>query len=125
MSVSSYLRRVFDERNELIDSARRTLHDVDFDTVIGTGLSGALIVPDIARALNKQWAIVRKDNDSEHAMFNIEGYIGNQWLFFDDLVASGRTLRFVKEKVEAYSDAVYVGRYEYVWGTLNLDEGEI
>jgi len=121
MPVSSYLTRVFSEREDLVSEARRMLCSIDFDTIVGTGLSGALIIPDVAQALDKKWAIVRKDNDSVHAVYNIEGSVGERWLFFDDLIASGRTLKFVGERMAAaYPQAAYVGVYEYHYGVLHV-----
>ena len=93
-TVSGYMKAAFDP-DLLIRIAERTI-DIDdldsFDTMIGTGLSGALAIPTLARYFGKNWAIVRKDNDNSHGMYRVEGTFGNSWVFVDDLIASGRTL---------------------------------
>lgn len=118
MPVSSYLRKVFNDRAALIDQTVSNLSKVDFDTLVGTGLSGALVIPEIAARMNKHWAIVRKENDSEHAQHAIEGAVGQRWLFIDDFIDSGRTLNFVKDKMLEL-DTEFVGFYEYVWATFS------
>lgn len=63
-----------------------------FDTLVGTGLSGALVVPPLARALRKRYLVVRKPDDkSNHSSYPAEGDLGKRWLFVDDLIASGST----------------------------------
>jgi hypoxanthine phosphoribosyltransferase len=101
----------------------------DFDTMVGTGLSGALVVPTLARATKKLFAIVRKDDDLlSHHETKVEGTIGERWIFVDDFVSSGATLRRVVQAIrrqvdgynQRYGDATagkhhirYVGRYTY------------
>lgn len=72
-----------------------------FDTIIGTGLSGAIVVPELARRLGLKWAIVRKQ-DGSHSPNKIEGEIGKAWLFVDDFVDSGATQQFVMDAVETF-----------------------
>lgn len=97
---------------------------VEFDSIVGTGLSGALVVPTLARELGKHWAIVRKSNDGSHSMNRIEGTIGTRWLFVDDLIASGNTEQRVKSAVlgATFGDAKYIGTYLYYDGELHLQE---
>lgn len=97
---SSYLHAAFEKPEIMVAKATKVLEGVDFDTMIGTGLSGALVVPLIARAMNKAFAIVRKENDSSHRERAIEGTIGDRWIFVDDFVSSGATLNRVKEHVK-------------------------
>src|SRR5438270_666376 len=92
---TAYLRRVFNDREELIWNAREILKEVDFDTMIGTGLSGSLVIPVLAEGLGKYWAIARKDNDGSHSYHKVEGLIGDRWIFVDDLIATGKTRKRV------------------------------
>lgn len=86
----------------------------DFDTLIGVGVSGAVIVPTLARLLGVKFAIVRKENDGSHGWNKIEGLVGFKWLFVDDLVSSGATVRRVERMMrERFPDAVPVGAYLY------------
>lgn len=95
-----YFRAALDSSpRELAKTAKRILADVDYDTMIGTGLSGALVVPELARALKKHWAIVRKPGESVHAFTLVVGEVGKRWLFVDDFIASGATMRRVQDAV--------------------------
>lgn len=86
-----YLSAAFvDDFGPYAEHATKQLKDVDYDTMIGTGLSGALVVPRLARALGKYWAIVRKE-DGSHSTNKVEGKIGQSWIFVDDVVDSGDT----------------------------------
>lgn len=91
---------------------------VKFDTIVGTGLSGSLVIPMLARRLRRKWAIVRKDGEQRHSSYQIEGEIGDRWIFVDDLIASGRTLRRVQEVVQEEfrireAQTTYVGAWLY------------
>lgn len=73
---------------------------LEYDTLVGTGLSGTLAVAELARKLNKHYLVVRKDNDGTHSSLPVEGFLGKRWLFVDDVVDSGRTFARVWEKVQ-------------------------
>lgn len=97
----SYSFKAFDEPEALILAARQALKDVTYDTMVGRGLSGALVVPILARALGKKWAIVRKPGDGSHSTSRFEGEIGRRWIFVDDFIASGNTYFQTEEVVLA------------------------
>lgn len=102
---------------DLLNAAAHT----DFDTIIGTGMSGSLIVPRIGEMLGIHWAIVRKPHVDSHSNNRIEGDIGELWIFVDDLIDSGRTLDRVERTVrsvctERYHYTKYVGAYCYQQG---------
>ena len=90
---------------------RVDLANVDFDTMVGTGLSGALIVPRLADALDVNWLIIRKPNDSTHASDEAVGWLGKRWLFVDDFMESGATFHRVHKTVKTLADR---SRTEYV-----------
>ena len=115
---TGYLRDAFNNTSELVATARRLLKGVKYDTMVGTGLSGSLVIPVLARALKKNWAIVRKDNDGSHSPCVIEGTLGERWIFVDDFVASGDTRRRVIKTVEDIAEKYgitteHVGSYLY------------
>lgn len=102
---------------------------LQFDTLVGTGLSGALVVPSLARALTRQgqpevkWLIVRKPEDSTHSSLPVEGDLGRRWVFVDDFIASGKTFRRVKDTIASLAHArkwetQLVASYEYEHGSL-------
>jgi adenine/guanine phosphoribosyltransferase-like PRPP-binding protein len=97
----SYFDTAFENSEKLISTAKRHLKGVDYDTMVGTGLSGSLVVPLLARALGKKFAIVRKNaSESSHARTTYEGEIGQKWIFVDDFIASGSTRERVRETVQ-------------------------
>jgi orotate phosphoribosyltransferase len=113
-----YLARAFENPAKLISEVMKSMGRVQFDTLVGTGLSGALVVPTLARALGRHWMIIRKENDHSHAVAQgngrAVGTIGSKWIFVDDLVCTGHTRELVKDVIEALGeDTQYVGTYVY------------
>lgn len=124
---SSYMDGAFKDPEYQIARAREKLCGVDFDTIVGTGLSGALVVPLLGRGLGVHWAVVRKPGDNSHSSVDIEGKIGHRWLFVDDFVDSGatrdRVRRTILDAVERANehrdepfDITFVGTYTYEYG---------
>ncbi len=124
---ANYFDQAFEDPSDLIDMARKTLKDVEYDTMVGTGLSGSLVIPVLAHALDKNFAIVRKER-SLHDTSEVVGRIGHRWIFVDDFIATGATREKVigamstlitynprtYENVPLVSE--YVGTYQY--GTM-------
>jgi orotate phosphoribosyltransferase len=102
-----------------IADAKSLLADVDYDMIIGTGLSGGLVIPKLADALGVDWGIVRKEEEESHRERRVEGTrFGRKWVFVDDFVASGATRRRVKAEVQRYCrdrgiTTEYAGTYSY------------
>lgn len=65
----------------------------DVDTIVGTGLSGALVVPHVGRRLGLAWGIVRKGTEASHATEMYEGRMGRRWALVDDFTATGATVQ--------------------------------
>lgn len=112
-----YLDRAINDPKDVLADARAKLKGVKFDTFIGTGLSGALVLPMLARSMRKSFAVVRKP-DNSHSQFRIEGSIGKRWIFVDDLIASGDTFRRVMGEVSTLCfaknhETELVGAYMY------------
>lgn len=91
----------------------------EFDTLVGTGFSGGIIIPTLALRLRKKFVMIRKENDdSHHGSGRLLGELGSRWIFVDDFVSSGATRRRVVEKVEAAAllhdhQTTLVGNYYY------------
>jgi len=121
-----YFAKAFDKPSVLARLLRSNAfaHPLEFDTIVGTGLSGAIVVPSLARALRKHFAIVRKV-DGSHSSNKVEGTIGARWLFVDDFICTGDTKRRCQEvianlcKDERHSTQ-YVGTWEYEYDRLTL-----
>lgn len=105
---------------DVIETAKERLADVDFDTLVGTGFSGGIVIPSLALALGKQFVLIRKEtDDSHHGRGRLLGQLGARWIFVDDFVSSGRTRNRVIEKINAEvavneGTTELVGQYMYV-----------
>lgn len=105
----------------VIDEAKKALTGVDFDTLVGTGFSGSIVIPSLALALGKKFVLIRKEtDDSHHGKGRLVGELGERWIFVDDFVSSGKTRRRVIEKIEESQDdwghrstSELVGQYMY------------
>ncbi len=98
----------------VIETAREQLAGVDFDTIVGTGFSGGVVIPALALAMDKKFVLIRKDgDDSHHGPGRLLGALGSRWIFVDDLVSSGRTQRRVMERIAEYPTEL-AGRYLYM-----------
>ena len=119
-----YMPHVRDTPDAMRKRACQALASVEYDTLVGRGLSGALIVPILGRELDCHWMVLRKPNDSAHSSLTAEGTLGDRWVFVDDLIDSGATLRAAVEHVtrlaencrawnEQWGGTTFVGAYLY------------
>ena len=100
--VSPYLSDAFTEIASITEAVNEILTDIapEIDTLVGTGVSGALVVPYIGRVLDVHWALVRKPTDGSHSDLLVEGTIGTCWVLVDDLIDTGETLKRVEEAIK-------------------------
>lgn len=104
----------------VIEKAKRDLADVNFDTLVGAGFSGSIVIPSLALALGKKFVLIRKDtDDSHHGQGRLVGDLGERWVFVDDFVSSGATRRRVIEKTESNArmngvETEMIGQYMYM-----------
>ena len=118
---SYYFDQAILDLPHVIKTARKALKDVDFDTIVGTGFSGGIVIPALAMSMDKKFVLIRKeDDDSHHGGGKLVGQLGERWIFVDDFVSSGRTrTRVVAKIAEAVADEVrpitttFVGQYLY------------
>ena len=124
---ASYLQPLIEDIDRVVSKFRDKMRTVDYDTLIGTGLSGALAVPALARAVGCKWAVVRKDGDGSHSGNAVEGTVGRRWVFVDDLISTGQTRLRVRESMAQFScdnnfDTEYVGDYLYYGNQFRPEE---
>ncbi len=103
-------------RNKIIIKAVCDLRKItnDFDTIACSGISGLMVVPQIAEILDKNILVIRKD-ERRYSEFLMEGAAPYRYIIVDDLVCSGRTVRYIKNTI--YEDnprARCVGVYCYI-----------
>lgn len=95
--ISSYLMKLFAQPELLVEEATLFLRSTpelrSVDTLIGRGMSGSLAVALLGAATGLCWAVVRKRGEVTHSSYEVEGRIGARWLFVDDFMSSGTTLR--------------------------------
>lgn len=123
-SSSGYFEAGFNQ-HKLIEKARDVEIEyprfAEADTLVGTGISGALAVPLLAYALDKNFALVRKHpEESAHSNRMVQGSLGEAWVFVDDFIGAGTTLNRVRTAVEellrergAIRRVKFAGSYEY------------
>jgi hypothetical protein len=89
---------------KFLRDARRLLKDVDFDTVVGTGLSGVPAATLLGNSMGKHILLVRKEDDKDNHHDNsgmgVVGRLGKRWIFVDDFMSSGATRRRVMDVVK-------------------------
>lgn len=88
----------------------------DFDTIVATGTSGMMIAPIIAMIMRKHMVAVRKPGENSHSGgLKLQGIFGERWIFLDDFIATGNTLRRVVGTVEQEGpkNAEFIGAYLY------------
>lgn len=105
--------------DKVIDRGQKNLAGVDFDTLVGTGMSGAIVVPALALAMGKSFVLVRKQHDdSHHGGGKLLGNLGKRWVFVDDFVSTGETrlrvIDAINERAGRHGHtSLYVGDYCY------------
>lgn len=101
---SSYLERVVEpgRRKETIAECLRILVPIreEFDSIVGTGVSGVTIGSILAHCLDKHFVFIRKDSEKSHSRFAVEGNPGYGFVVVDDLICSGSTLLGILDTVE-------------------------
>lgn len=92
---SGYLYSALTNPNEIIEwiCSEIKKHQVEFDTVVFQGMSGALIAPALSIKLRKQLLMIRKTCDNNHSGLKYEGNVNvNNYIIVDDLICSGNTI---------------------------------
>jgi adenine/guanine phosphoribosyltransferase-like PRPP-binding protein len=86
-----------------------------FDSIACAGISGLIIVPQIAEILKKNIVIIRKDSEKRYSDFQIEGVTPFRYVIVDDLICSGQTIRHIKNTLKRESPrSTCVGVYTYM-----------
>ena len=104
------------ERNKIIIKAVCDLRKVadSFDSIACCGVSGLMVVPQIAELLNKHIIVVRK-GEKCYSEFRTEGVAPFRYIILDDLICSGGTVKHIKRVLrEEYSRSQCMGVYCYL-----------
>ena len=103
-------------RNKIIIKAVCDLRKISdsFDSIACCGVSGLMVVPQVAELLNKHIIIVRK-GEKCYSEFRTEGVAPFRYIILDDLICSGSTVKHIKQTLkEEYSRSQCVGVYCYL-----------
>jgi adenine/guanine phosphoribosyltransferase-like PRPP-binding protein len=103
-------------RNKIIISAVCNLRKIEntFDSIACCGVSGLMVVPQIAELLNKNIVVVRK-GERCYSEFRTEGVAPFRYIILDDLICSGSTVRHIKKVIkEEYGRSICQGVYCYL-----------
>lgn len=83
----------------IIDDVVRTIKKskIDFDAIAFRGVSGALVAPAVAAELHKPLLLVRKNSESSHSLYQVEGCdkYKCRYIIIDDFVCSGSTIKAI------------------------------
>ena len=104
------------ERNKIIIKAVCDLRRIadSFDSIACCGVSGLLVVAQVAELLNKNIIIVRK-GEKCYSEFRTEGVAPFRYIILDDLICSGGTVRYIKKVLkDEYSRSSCIGVYCYL-----------
>jgi len=80
------------------------------------GVSGLMIAPAIADRLGLDLIVVRKrDDDSTHSRFGVEGVAADNYIIVDDLICTGRTMTHMLRRIHSHlcEYSTCVGAYLY------------
>ena len=68
-------------------------YHIDFDSIAIRGNSGAIMGGALSLITNKPLILVRKKDDDNHSVYNVEGYTGvRRYIIVDDLISTGDTI---------------------------------
>lgn len=100
---------------DLVSRFKDATLGTEFDTIIGTGLSGTIFAARVAEEMGVRFAILRKpDDESTHSESRLEGCLGNRWVFVDDFAESWNTVKRVLTYMsEERPSRTFVGVYMY------------
>lgn len=97
------------------DLAVKCLSRFEFDAIAFTGMSGALVAPGIAMAMQKPLIMVRKGKGKNcHSYMTVEGdAAAKSYVIVDDFVATGNTVNRVIRKIKNFApNAKCIGTLE-------------
>lgn len=104
-------------RNKIIIKAVCDLRKIkdQFDSIACCGVSGLMVVPQIAELLDKHIIVVRKAGEKCYSEFRTEGVAPFRYVILDDLICSGDTINRITSVIKnEYPRARPIGVYCYL-----------
>lgn len=105
------------KRRDAVIRTRTRLCDLPpFDAIAFTGLSGSVIAGAVALAMDKYLYCVRKNGESRHSEYQVEGpSTGLRYAIIDDFISTGATIERIIEMVSAHTNGTAVCVGAYLW----------
>lgn len=106
MVRSSFMTSVFDagRREEAILNATVALSSLPLNnlTLVGTGLSGAMMLTLLSHHTKTPCTLVRKKNSSSHSNLEIEGEMDfDDYVIIDDQIDTGATIEHITNVIKS------------------------
>ena len=127
---SGYSSCAFEDIEGIIRTAKVKLKDVEFHSFACSGVSGMVVAPVLAHAMDKRLLVVRKALSGCHATHFVEGDVNkyDQYVVVDDFLSTGKTIGLIiahitKELGDCYAPT-YAGTYLYQDDTFTTDWSE-
>ena len=99
-----------DARHKAAERVMKGLTEYDRSVgLVFTGLSGILVGLPVADLTQRQFAVVRKPNDSSHACYLVEGYSFSEYVIVDDFMSSGDTIKRIIDTMRERDGSVCKG----------------
>ena len=105
-SHAGYLENIIqvEKLRVLIPKVIKALEKYDFDTLAFRGMSGTLIGPSVALAMEKTMILVRKPGVDCHSYRIVEGdYAAKRYIIIDDMVSTGNTAKAIIEEIKSFA----------------------
>lgn len=75
----------------------------EYDTLVFSGISGAIIGPVVAMKVKKETILVRKEKDVRRSPYDVAGYKHcKNYIIIDDFIDYGNTVRRIQKQMYAY-----------------------
>lgn len=89
-------------------------HAANVNGLVGTGMSGSLVIPLLAQYMEVDYVLLRRENDSSHSDSRWNGKMGDRLVIVDDFVESGKTLERLLRAISKEQVYMSMGRlYEF------------
>lgn len=120
---SSHLRKVFDPEKvkKIAAETERLRIEYGADIVCVRGLSGTLAASAMNTLFGTPFAVVRKPDEKSHGRpvefvdeWDVDVRSYDHWIIVDDLIASGRTVREIRQAIGGYTPCSIRGRCQAI-----------
>jgi hypoxanthine phosphoribosyltransferase len=131
LTANSYSKAAYGSVSQLIANAEMQLdgQDIQFDSMVGIGNSGLLVLPILARHFCVPFFALRKPGQISHNSKQPEGdgVIGHNWILIDDVKVLGNTINYAVKtigKLARQHNFIACYRGTYLYEPMSQSPGE-